>query len=489
MADIWLDKLIGYFAPESGLRRSYARQTLDQVRAYDGAKQGRRTSGWQASGSSANAEISAALPKLRDRSRDLARNNPYAVSIFNKFVGHAIGTGITARWSDPAVTDLWNQWCEVASAEDGLDFNGLQALAARTMEESGEVIVRLRTRRPEDGLPVPLQIQLLEPDFLDHSKTEDLKNGGYIINGVEFDAIGKVVAYWLFNRHPGEAGLLFKPLSPSRVDAADVLLVFKKTRPGQVRGVPRLAPVLMKLRDLDDYDDAEMVRKKIEACFTAFVTSNDTGRSLGAQTDDGKGAGPRKSRVAPGQIEYLKPGESVDFGSPSASSDGEFSRRQLRSVSAGTDSTYEQVTGDLSQVNYSSARVGLIDYRAVTEQWRWLTFIPLFLRPIARRWLQLAKLSAKVKGNPTVEWFVPRWEYVDPIKDAKGELMLAAAGVYDLTDLQVGRGLDPDVQWAKVVATHKKAQAAGVTLNFAGVMISEPDVATDQPQSPAKSGA
>ncbi|WP_157669294.1 phage portal protein [Chitinibacter sp. GC72] len=484
---MWLDNVIGYFLPRAGLDRFAARQALQQVRAYEGAKSGRRTSGWNTTGGSANAEISASAPKIRERSRDLARNNPYAVSIFDKFVAHAIGTGINARWSDDGVNELWKRWMKVASAEDGLDFNGLQELAARTIEESGEVIVRLRTRRPEDGMEVPLQIQLLEPDHLDHLKTEDLAGGGYIINGVEFNSIGKVVAYWLFDRHPGEVGRLFKSMQAKRVDAADVLLVFRKKRPGQVRGMPRLAPVIMKLRDLDDYEDAEIVRKKIEACFTAFVTTSDASRALGQQTDDGKGGGPRKSRVAPGQIEYLKPGESVEFGHPTPSGDGEFSRRQLRAASAGAGSTYEMTTGDLSQVNYSSARIGLIDFRALTEQWRWLMFVPLFLTPIADRWLLLAKLSGKIKAPAkiTVEWFTPRWEYVDPVKDAKGELMLAAAGVYDLTDLQIGRGLDPKTQWAKIVATHNLAKAAGITLNYGGVPIAESAAEPDQPNNPA----
>jgi hypothetical protein len=122
----------------------------------------------------------------------------------------------------------------------------------------------------EDGLPVPFQLQVLEPDHLDNGKTEDMADGGYILQGIEFDALGRRRAYWLFPVHPGETR--GRSLASRPVPARQVLHLFERLRPGQVRGVPWFAPVILKLRDLDDYDDAELMRKKIEACFAAFVT-------------------------------------------------------------------------------------------------------------------------------------------------------------------------------------------------------------------------
>ena len=476
---MWLDNLIGWAAPGRGLARHQARQALHEVRVYDAAKHGRRTANWNTTGASANADISRDLPWLRQRSRDMAQNNGYAVSLFDKFTAHAVGTGIMAKWSDTRTQDLWKAWVKVADADEQLDFYGLQALATRTIEESGEVLVRLRTRLPEDGLPVPLQIQLLEPDYLDHLKTEDLPNGGYIINGVEFSPLGKPAAYWLFDRHPGEVGMLFRPLDSHRVDAADVLLVYRKTRPGQVRGVPRLAPVLQKLRDLDDYEDAELMRKKIEACFTAFVTSSDQSRTLGQAS--GPAGGAQRTKLSPGTIERLRPGETVTFGHPSPSNDGDFTRRQQRVAAAGSGATYEQMTGDLSQVNYSSARVGLIDFRAVTEQFRWLTFVPMFLEPIAARWLLLARLSGKAK-TASVEWIAPRWEYVDPVKDAKGDMILAAAGIKTQSDLWHERGYDREAQLAKLKKDREDLTAAGVTIIYDSETVVEPNI---EPLNPA----
>ncbi|NJL19359.1 MAG: phage portal protein, partial [Bdellovibrionaceae bacterium] len=69
---------------------------------------------------------------------------------------------------------------EDTDADGQLDFAGIQALVARTVVESGECLVRFRLRRPGDGLAIPLQLQVLEPDFLDHTKTQKTDTG-YII--------------------------------------------------------------------------------------------------------------------------------------------------------------------------------------------------------------------------------------------------------------------------------------------------------------------
>lgn len=485
---MWLDDFIGWLSPAAGVRRVLARDALVQVRAYEGGKQGRRFSGWKTTGGSANAEA-ATLPRLRDRSRDLIRNNACAAAWIDKWVSNTIGTGIIAKWHDKRTQKAWNDWVAVADADGQLDFSGLQALAARCMQESGEVLVRLHTRRPEDGLPVPLQIQLLEPDFVDQQKTDDLKDGGYIIQGVEFSAVGKVVAYWLFDRHPGEIGLPLKPLKSRRIPADDLLLVFEKKRAGQVRGIPRLAPVLLKLRDLDDYEDAELMRKKIEACFTAFVTSADPNRALG-QNGENRSSGevltlrPRSTKVSPGSIERLAPGETVEFGHPTPSGDDGFTRRQQRAVAAVGGVTYEMLTGDLSQVNYSSARVGLLDVRAAAEQWRWLTFVPGFLGPIAKRWLLLAALAGKAKKDAVLEWTTPRWDWVDPVKDAKGELLEIASGLKSWSESVRRRGYDPDTVLEEIAAEREEFARLGISLTFDTAIVPEPPEA-----SPAASGA
>jgi len=382
-----LDKVIGYISPATQLQRARARAALSLVeRAYDGAKTGRRTSGWTTGGTSANAEIAPAMTLLRNRSRDLVRNNPYAAKAINALVSNAIGIGITATLSDGQ--DLWNTWVKECDAEGQLDFYGLQLLVARTVRESGECLVRLRYRLPSDGLSVPLQLQVLEPDYLDHTRFENLPNGGWIQHGIEYDAIGRRAAYWMYKQHPGELAPNLNGLVSYRVAATDVLHIYEKTRPGQSRGVPVLAPSMLKMRDLDDYEEAELVRKGIEACFAAFVKTDVDGLTMGEASPESESSARRIENLSAGMIQYLKPGEDVTFGSPSGVQGyNDYIRTQLHAIAAGAGITYEQLTGDLSQVNYSSIRAGTLEFRRMVEQWQWLTFIPMFCEPILKAWL------------------------------------------------------------------------------------------------------
>ena len=218
----WLDRAIGAVAPGAGLRRARQRQAMAiLVRAYEGAKLGRRTEGWIAAGTGANAEIAPAIARLRDRSRDLVRNNPYAAKAVTALVSNMVGTGLQprARAATPELAAeadrLWAAFAAAADADGLTDFAGLQALIARSLVESGEVLVRLRERRVEDGLPAPLQLQVLEADHLDSSRTEELRDGGFVLQGIEFDALGRRRAYWLYPTHPGEAaGRWSRTVSP-----------------------------------------------------------------------------------------------------------------------------------------------------------------------------------------------------------------------------------------------------------------------------------
>ena len=433
-------------------------------RSYDGAKTGRRTSGWTTGSNSANAEIAPALSLLRNRSRDLVRNNPYAAKAINTLVSSTIGTGITPTLADGQA--IWDQWAAECDADGQLDFYGLQMLAARTMRESGECLVRLRYRRPDDGLSVPLQIQVLEPDYLDNSRHENLAGGGWIQHGIEYNALGQRVAYWLYRQHPGEFSPMLNGVLSYRVPASDVFHLYEKTRPGQSRGVPVLAPSMLKMRDLDDYEEAELVRKGIEACFAAFVTSD----SDAPATDDvsTEAGGRRLENLSAGMIQYLKPGESVSFGSPGAVQGyNEYIRTQLHAIAAGAGITYEQLTGDLSQVNYGSLRAGTLEFRRVVEQWQWLTFIPMFCQPLMRAWLDVAVLAGKLKkSDVAVNWTTTRFDWVDPVKDVTGELLEIAAGLKPWGEAVRGRGYDPAANIKEIADEQAAFAAAGIKIQI-----------------------
>ncbi len=469
----WLDQTVGFFSPRAGLRRARARAAMNILRrGYEGAKLGRRTEGWRAPGSGSNAEISAALPRLRDRSRDLVRNNPYAAKGVNALVGNLVGSGLKARAraGDAALNDqadkLWTRFTAECDADGRTDFHGLQALAARAMVESGECLVRIRPRRTGDGLAVPLQLQVLEADHLDTLRSGEVVSGGFIHQGIEFDRLGRRVAYWLYPVHPGEVATFRRgSLQSKRVSAADVCHVFERLRPGQERGVPWFAPAIIKMRDLDEYDDAELVRKKIEACFAAFVLDSDDGETLGEVGEDE--AGRRIETFEPGMIEYLPAGKDVRFAAP-ASSGGypEYMRLQLHAIASGLGLTYELLTGDLSQVNYSSIRAGLIEFRRRMEALQGQVLIPGLCNPVWRRFVEVTQaVDSLPAGNFGVEWTAPRFEAVDPLKDAKADIMSVRAGFMTLKEAIARNGYDPSDVLAEIADTNARLDELGLVLD------------------------
>lgn len=457
----WLDRIIGWFDPALASRRAHARMSMAAAErfGYEAARLTRRTSSWVAPSTGPNAEIARAADLLRARSRDLVRNNAFASRAVAAVVQNAVGTGIVARTPVGFVAEMWRRWIEICDADGMLDWYGLQALVARSVVESGECLVRFRPRRPEDGIKPPLQLQVLEPEYLDASK-HGQTDTGYAISGIQYDLIGRRVGYWLYSWHPGERLPGVGMPTSSLVPASDVLHVYRKDRSGQERGVPWLAPVIMRIRDLDDYEEAELVRKKIEACFAAFVIGGDPARTLGAARTDV--SGQRIEQFEPGMITYLADTEDVRFATPQPSAGyPEYVRHQLRAIAAGLGMPYEVLTGDLSQTNYSSIRAGMLEFRRMIDQFRWQVLIPQLCQPVWRRFLQ----ALGVDDDVAVTWTPPRWEWVDPAKEAAAVETNIRNGLLTWREAVSEMGYDPDEQLAEIAETNAAWDTAGVVLD------------------------
>ena len=213
---------------------------------YDGVGSGRRSLSWLVGNPGAVAALAFNQDELRAKSRDLVRRNPWAAAGVEAFVANAIGTGIKPQsmHKDSATREsihaLWWSWCEEADSAGLTDFYGLQSLACRAMLEGGECLIRLRYRKEKDGLPVALQLQLLEPEHLPINLNKDLPSGHVIRAGIEFDKLGRRVAYHLYKLHPGDgtlspmsgAGNLNTHIDTVRVKAEEIIHLYRPLRPG-----------------------------------------------------------------------------------------------------------------------------------------------------------------------------------------------------------------------------------------------------------------
>ena len=350
----WLDNVIGVLSPVAKARRVRARALTaaleDGLRKYEGAGRGKRTKNWHTPATSANAEVGQDLAALRNRSRDLVRNNCYArrgiAVIRENVVGTGIITEIKAKSGAKArrVDGLYDSWAERTWCDyDGVnDIYGLQALAISTVAESGECLIRLRRPPSKAGLPVPLQLQVLEGDYLATGLVRTkAAEGNEIIQGIEFDANGQRVAYHLFDRHPGDP-FTAKSMQTLRVPAVEILHLRDIGRAGQLRGVPWLSAAIIKLRELDEYEDAQLVRQKVAACFAAFVKDLDATGEGSALPE-----GEIGERLMPGTIQHLPAGKEIVFGNPPAVTGyKEFVTAHVMTVAASLGVTYEALAGD-----------------------------------------------------------------------------------------------------------------------------------------------
>lgn len=466
IAFTWLDRAIGFFSPRAALLRYGYRRAM--MLSYEGARVDRRTSGWTAPGTSGNAEVLGALHTLRDRSRDLIRNNELAMAASEQWATKVVGYGVTGRTADLALTALWTEWAASAGI-DGETFDALQDLAVRSEFADGEVLIR-RIWWPGRG--VPMRIQVLEADHLDLYRIgQGEAKGSEIQQGVERDRRGAIVAYWLHPRHPGGVSQWGTGAGwgSVRVPASEVHHMRRLGRPGQERSVPRLTASMVKLRDLADYEDAEIIRKKTEACLAAFVTSNED-ISLGLQTTEANSAGSTDTVEAfrPGMVTRLRTGENVTTVQPShAGGYAEYVREQIRGIAAGLSMPYELVRGDLSQTNYSSSRLGFVAFRHTIDRYREHVLFPM-LNQVAQ-WFVEAAFAAGMTSlqRAAFTWSPPPFDMLDRGAEAEADAREMAQGGMTWPQYIQARGLDPYSQADEMIEWREKLEKAGVVFSKA----------------------
>lgn len=476
MSANWLDRAIGYFSPARGLYRALARERL--ARAYEAASPRDK---WRPRrpGASGNADFLADGAVLRTKARALVQNVPYIHAAINALVAHTVGTGITPTPLGPqkdVISTLWKAWVPLADADGQLDFYGLQAQAYRTMEVDGEVLVRLRARRPSDGLPIPLQIQLLEIDWLDTLRQQGAAEGNTIVNGIEYDQLGRVVAYWLFTVHPGDINLnkvnARGGFGLSKRVPADGIIHLKRAhamRPGQGRGITRLAPVIPRVRDLQVLEDAELARKNLETRL-AVIASGDVSKMGNVDqggdrvTSDQAKATGELGQLPTGGIVQLPQGMDLTVVAPNpAPGHVDHVKHHLHIILTAMGVPYEWGTGDMTEVNFSSARVRINDARRQIETEQWLNFVPNFCGAIYRAAILAAAEAGKLRSaDYAVDWSVPKWDYVNVQQEVQSDIDEISMGLSTISEKLRRRNLDPETVFNELETDFKRLETAGV---------------------------
>jgi lambda family phage portal protein len=427
---------------------------------YDAAGTGRRMRGWNPTSTGPNKAL-VGLQKIRDRSLDANRNDWAGESSTRRWTTSLIGVGITPRLKKtvpksrrPVLMELWDRWVEAADADGVLNFYGLQTLAVRSWLASGEVFIRRRMRRLDFGMEVPMQIQLIEPEFVplfDADTWPGMPAGNTIRSGIERDRRGQRVAYWMHREHPTDGLTSLQNLL--RIPADEISHLYEPTRPGQLRGVPGLAPVLARLRNIADFDDAVLERQKLANLFVAFITRGsgvlDVDALTGEDTEEKDGV--NVLGMSPGIIQELGLGEDVKFANPpeSGTGFGEYMRTQHLGTSAGAGLPYELMTGDIKEVSDRTLRVIINEFRRFAEQRQWQVVIPMLCQRARNWWTDAAYLAGHITEDEIdpvrlVEWSPHGWAYIHPVQDPQGKKLEVDAGFRSRSSVIGERGDDPD---------------------------------------------
>ena len=471
---------------------------------------------WRPTPQGPNAVAQISGPEMVRRSRDLVRNTAHGRRAVGLVATHVVGIGIKPRFLcrnekvRKALAELFEAWVTVADAGEVLDFYGLQALAVREMAEGGEAFARMRVRRLSDGLPVPLQLQLLPTEQVPLAFSQP-NGANWVTQGIERDGLDRRVAYWCYQQHPSDwaGGKVPSQVLPQPVPAEDVCHLFNQVRIGQLRGLPWLAAAIATLKQAADYVDAELLRKQLAAAIVAFVKKTmaddtspaDMAAAFGVLQDQLGGDLPTVS-MEPGTVQYLNPGEEITFAQPPdvGANYEAFLNHSHRGVAMAVDVLYEEMTGNWKDTNDRTFRAQFNTFRRQVQQWQYGLAVAQFCAPVGRRFIELAVASGAIKVPKSVTatdlqriaWLPQRHEYIQPVQDVQATGLELAYGLTSRTSAVAERGDDVEDIDAQAAVDRKREDLLGLTYTVglakpAPPRADDPNLSADDPNADPKS--
>jgi lambda family phage portal protein len=445
---------------------------------YKGAEMNRLLLDWVAQSLTPDEEIRGSVRKLRARARELSRNEGYAKQYLRLLTTNVIGPhgfrmqaqvmkgDVFDRETNTAIERAWLRWSEGRVTVDGtLTLRRLQKVLLRSVARDGEVFVRRWLSF--DGNPFGYALQAIDADMLDENLNRARGNGvNEIRMGVEVDGVGRPLGYWFFKNpedrvlNTGTAGRIF-------VTATEVLHLYDADRPNQTRGVTWLHPIMVPMKMLGGYEEAELVAARTAAAKMGFIQSPD---GVG---DPGDMNEPAEMEAAPGTMERLQAGETFQPWDPQHPTTAFpiFVKSLLRKISAGLGVSYNALANDLEGVNYSSMRSGLLIER---DHWKdvQVDWIEDFLQPVFEDWLNMALLTGALvldsmdatRYANEVVWKPRGWQWVDPAKDIAAIEKSIELGLTSRTKACAESGDDYEENLLNLEREERMAKEKGISI-------------------------
>lgn len=479
----FLDNVIGFLSPRRGAERLAWRQEMNlQQKYYDAGGGGRRNYNWRTTNQPAEYEDRIHRDVIRARARDMERNSDMANGLIKALERNTVGKGFELQVKtgdeklNERIEELWKKWCKARNCDvtGQQSFRQMLKMAVRRkLVDGGILFVKCYT---QDGL-VPFKLQTLEVDELSLTAVKPKKEGNRVIAGIEYNENNKPVGYWV-QQYTIDG---YSIPDPKYYSSEDVIFYMSKRRPSQMREISELAPTLSRIRDANELIDAIAMKERVAACFSAFITrqnpsSGGFGRS--GTLEKTENGGYDGKRMSPGMIMELAAGDDVKIAQPgnSAAEGNEFLKTEQRLMSAGQGMSYETVSRDMSQTNYSSARQALIE-----DENTFYDEIDQLKEKIMDEVYETFLISCYLKGlieapdfftNKNMymnhEWIAAPKRWIDPAKEANATKIALATSQKSFKDICSENGKDWRTQIDDMAEVSNYAKEKGVELGGIG---------------------
>lgn len=448
----WLDKTIAFISPKAAYKREAWKKSYEGIRNYDAGTNDRLNAGWRTVNSSAEQTDVVYRDTIRNRARDLERNSDIQESIVGAFERNVVGTGFKLQAKtnneelNTQIEKLWKEWCKPRNCDVTFQqsFDELCRMAVRRKKIDGGLI--FIKRYTKDGI-VPFSLQIREVDDLDTMQSG--KSNKRIVNGIEYNEFNRPIAYY-FKKYDING---FYSGESEKIEASDVIFLWNKRRPSQIREMSEMAPTITRIKDVNSYMEAVSVKERVAACLSVFIKrqSPAPGTSFGRQGKSSNTTYEGKT-LSPGMIMELNPGDEIAVVNPPSqgASAADFVRLQQRLTGSGQGISYEATSRDMSQVNYSSARQGLLEDQK-TYQIEQHFLIDHMLTEVYETFIISAVLSGaiiikdfwnKKREYMQHEWTPPGMKWIDPLKEANANKVSLLTNQTTLAEIAASSGQD-----------------------------------------------
>jgi lambda family phage portal protein len=474
----WYNRILGSSQPKNNKKKIFKR-------SYSGANTGRLFADFITTSTSADAEIKDNIRILRDRARELARNDSYIARYLNLMVSNVIGkhgirvssksrndNGSLDLAANQLIENSWKEWCKLGNCTTNgrLSFLDCQKIFIESLCRDGEVLIR---KIKDSNSPFGFQLQFLEADHLDENKNDVYKaSGNRVKMGVEVDKYDRPVAYHLFKEHPYDRTYISQA-QHIRVPADEIIHAYLPNRAEQTRGVSMVATAMANVKMLNGYLEAEITGARIGASKMGFFVSPD-GDSYVGDGEYEDTFNPTMN-VSPGTFEQLPSG--VDFRQfdpthPTSAFES-FTTGVLRSIASGLNISYHSLSNDLTSVNYSSIRQGALEDRSMYQIYQQFV-IEHFINPVFQSWLEMSISTGYInlpmgkfdKFSNSVN-FIPRsFAWIDPLKEMQSNVLGLQNGTISYSDIAAAYGRDTEELFEQHQKEIELAKQYGIELAY-----------------------